>query len=121
LQQFPEATIVAGFHAWKKRNRWVMKGETGIAIFAPMVARRGDDKMADVEREPENTLTPHKADCGHVHRGMPAFELASMVAAIGDQNQFSPQRTRAALEQRLRWVAPAKLHSLPSRLVHFRI
>jgi len=53
-EQFPEATIVAGFHAWKKHNRWVMKGEAGIAIFAPMVARRGDDKLTEVERKSEN-------------------------------------------------------------------
>ena len=25
-EQFPDATVVAGFHAWKKRNRWVKKG-----------------------------------------------------------------------------------------------
>lgn len=38
--QRPDATIVAGFHAWKKLGRFVMKGEKGIAIVAPIVGRK---------------------------------------------------------------------------------
>jgi len=33
----PDATMVAGFQAWKKMGRYVMKGEKGIPIFAPMI------------------------------------------------------------------------------------
>jgi len=33
--QRPDATLVAGFQRWKSMNRSVMKGEKGIAIFAP--------------------------------------------------------------------------------------
>jgi antirestriction protein ArdC len=40
--QRPDATRVAGFNAWKKLNRWVKKGEHGIAIIAPMVYRKDD-------------------------------------------------------------------------------
>ncbi len=29
--QFPEATLVPGYNAWKKRGRWVKPGEPGIA------------------------------------------------------------------------------------------
>jgi len=35
MMQRPDATRVAGFNAWKDLGRWVKKGETGIAIFAP--------------------------------------------------------------------------------------
>ena len=38
--QRPDATHVAGFHTWKKLGRYVKKGETGIAILAPMVSRK---------------------------------------------------------------------------------
>jgi antirestriction protein ArdC len=38
--QKPEATQVAGFHAWRKLGRCVKKGEHGIAILAPMVSRK---------------------------------------------------------------------------------
>ena len=31
----PTATKVAGYHAWKKLNRYVRKGERGIKIYAP--------------------------------------------------------------------------------------
>jgi len=33
--QRPDATLVAGFHKWKSMNRFVKKGEKGLAIFAP--------------------------------------------------------------------------------------
>ena len=42
--QRPDATHVAGFHAWKKLGRFVRKGEGGIAILAPMVARQNKDQ-----------------------------------------------------------------------------
>ncbi len=40
--QFPEATYVAGFRTWLKLGRHVRKGETGIAIIAPMAYRKED-------------------------------------------------------------------------------
>lgn len=40
--QRPDATHVAGFSTWKKLNRFVRKGEKGIAIVAPVVFRRKD-------------------------------------------------------------------------------
>ena len=35
--QRPDASHVAGFHAWLKLRRFVRKGEKGIVILAPMV------------------------------------------------------------------------------------
>jgi len=40
LSQRPTATRVAGFATWRSMGRHVRKGEKGIAILAPMVARR---------------------------------------------------------------------------------
>lgn len=37
VSQFPGATQVAGFRAWKKLDRYVKKGEQGITIIAPMI------------------------------------------------------------------------------------
>lgn len=51
--QRPDATYVAGFHSWRQLGRTVRKGETGIAIFAPMVGRNRDAKA---ERESEERL-----------------------------------------------------------------
>ena len=47
VSQRREATRVAGFHTWRKLGRFVRKGEKGIAILAPITARR--DAEADGE------------------------------------------------------------------------
>lgn len=38
--QKPDATQVAGFHAWRKLGRFVRKGEKGIGIIAPLVGKK---------------------------------------------------------------------------------
>lgn len=40
FMQRPNATHVAGFHAWLRMRRYVRKGEKGIAILAPIVGRK---------------------------------------------------------------------------------
>jgi hypothetical protein len=40
VSQHPTATRVAGFHTWRTLGRFVRKGEKGIAILAPITARR---------------------------------------------------------------------------------
>ena len=39
MQQRPDASYVAGYHAWKDLGRQVQKGEHGIAILAPIVRK----------------------------------------------------------------------------------
>jgi antirestriction protein ArdC len=49
--QRPDATHVAGFHAWLKLRRFVRKGEKGIVILAPMVGhKKSDDALTEDER-----------------------------------------------------------------------
>ena len=44
----PDATHVAGFHTWRELGRYVMKGQKGIPIQAPMMgARRQRDTQPD--------------------------------------------------------------------------
>jgi len=53
--QKPDASLVAGFHHWRKTGRWVKKGERGITILAPMISRcKGDDDAAESKVEGEN-------------------------------------------------------------------
>lgn len=49
LAQRPDATQVAGFHAWKALGRSVRKGARGIAIWAPVT------RKLEVEDEEEST------------------------------------------------------------------
>jgi hypothetical protein len=46
--QKPSATRVAGFNTWKSLGRFVKKGEKGIIILAPIIAKR---KNTDDETE----------------------------------------------------------------------
>ena len=50
VAQRPTATRVAGFHTWRTLGRFVRKGEKGIAILAPIVARRRDETEEDESR-----------------------------------------------------------------------
>lgn len=43
ISQFPEASMVAGFRAWKKLGRFVKRNEQGITIIAPMVFHKDND------------------------------------------------------------------------------
>lgn len=48
--QCHEATQVAGFHTWRKMDRFVRKGEKAIFILAPMVYKNADAVDGDDER-----------------------------------------------------------------------
>jgi hypothetical protein len=52
--QRPNATIVAGFREWKKRGRYVRKGEKGILITAPVIRKRASE---DNPAEPATSET----------------------------------------------------------------
>ncbi len=40
--QFPAATVVGGFRQWLKAGRVVRKGEHGMCLWVPFMAKRGD-------------------------------------------------------------------------------
>ena len=54
--QRPDATRVAGFHAWRKFGRCVQKGEHGIAIFAPMSRRKDCDEREATTSDGEKSV-----------------------------------------------------------------
>jgi N-terminal domain of anti-restriction factor ArdC len=52
--QCPTATRVAGFHTWRKMNRFVRKGEKGITILAPCIyksKKREEPQAEEVEQQ----------------------------------------------------------------------
>ena len=49
--QKPDATQVAGFNKWRELNRFVRKGEKGIAILAPMTRKRVIEEERDGKTE----------------------------------------------------------------------
>jgi antirestriction protein ArdC len=51
LSQCPAASHVAGYQAWRKLGRQVVKGAKGIVILAPMVGRKkSDDELTEDEQ-----------------------------------------------------------------------
>jgi hypothetical protein len=55
--QKPEATRVAGIVAWNQLSRRVKRGERGIAILAPMIVRRDDEKNTnELEESTKSTV-----------------------------------------------------------------
>jgi len=71
MLQRPDATRVAGFHAWRKMDRVVRRGEKGIWILAPLTYRV-DGASAIAHGAPEETRTT-------VLRGfkaVPVYDLA---------------------------------------------
>ena len=52
MSQRPDASMVAGYHAWQALGRQVQKGEHGIAILAPVTKK---------EPDPEHPKEPPKA------------------------------------------------------------
>src|SRR2546423_13155501 len=73
--QRPDATQVAGFHAWKKLGRIVRKGEHGIHIVAPVTRRlEADDKYDEVEEKSARHLVGF--------RGAVVFDSLSRVSHI---------------------------------------
>jgi len=56
-RQHPSAARVAGIVAWNQLGRFVNKGEKGIAILAPVVAKRNPDKAPVTADDPGPTKT----------------------------------------------------------------
>lgn len=47
--QKPDATLIAGFSAWKNKfDRHVKKGEKGIQIISPVITKEKDEKTGDL-------------------------------------------------------------------------
>ena len=49
MMQRPDATQVAGYNRWKDLNRFVRKGEHGIAILAPCTYTKGEGEDAKTQ------------------------------------------------------------------------
>lgn len=87
--QKPEATRVAGFNTWKNLERYVKKGERGIAILAPVLPPK--PKREGVEEEEEVPLTPVYFKVVHVFdlsqtegKPLPEYDVPSLT---GEANE----------------------------------
>ncbi len=58
--QKPNATHVAGFHAWHKLGRFVKKGEEGIPILAPIIQKKAENN-GETELDESSTAVGFRA------------------------------------------------------------
>lgn len=83
VAQRPTATRVAGFHTWRTLGRFVRKGEKGIAILAPIVARRRDDTEEDESRTVVGFRTAYVFDVAQTE-GAPLPHASEVQGDPGD-------------------------------------
>ena len=88
----PDATMVAGFKKWQSMKRFVRRGERGIPILAPILA-----KVVNSEGDEEEKLVGFKT----VH----VFDIAQ---TDGEPLPEAPE-----------WKSPEKNAELQERLIHF--
>jgi hypothetical protein len=91
--QRPTATRVAGFHAWKKMNRSVRRGEKGIAILAPIVRH---ERTND---EPDDAIVGFRAAYVFDIAQTDGEPLPEIAPSVGDPGT-SLDRLRAAIVSR---------------------
>ena len=124
--QRPDATLVAGYNAWKNKfNRYVKKGEKGIQIIAPVPVKErearekidkdtgltvlnenGEPEMEVVERViPRFRLTTVFDYAQTDGEPLPMLEVNELTASVKDYNVL-----KAAIEQ----VSPCLLYTSPS-------
>ncbi len=90
----PEATMVAGFHAWHKFNRFVRKGEHGIPILAPIVI-------------------PEKEEDGTERKSLRGFKVVYVFDLSQTEGEPMPEPPD--------WKSPEKDSQLMGRLLTFAI
>ena len=83
--QRPDATYVAGFHAWLKLGRHVNKGEKGIAIMVPHVRKVEQDDGIE-ERRVSSFGTGHVFDLSQTDgEPLPMVEVPTLEGDAGGE------------------------------------
>ncbi len=87
--QRPDATLVAGFGRWKEMNRFVKKGEKGIAILAPLVGKK---RKVESGSESAESTSSEKAN-GESAKVLYGFRLVYVFDVTQTEGQELPEFT----------------------------
>lgn len=97
--QKPDATHVAGYHAWRRLGRHVKKEERGLAIMAPIVRRKKyneEDDTPDTDQETVITFkTVYLFDISQTD-GKP---LSSFAKVQGDPGEYMNRLKKFVMDQ----------------------
>lgn len=84
FMQNPEASMVAGFQAWKKIGRHVRRGEKALRILAPIVRKRkADDSDSAKAGQQESDVQPKRVITG--------FRMASVFDVSQTEGEDLPE------------------------------
>ena len=86
--QCPTATRVAGFHTWRKMNRFVRKGEKGITILAPCIYR------PKKREEPQETKIEQQTRAVGMLRGFRAATVFDVSSTDGQPIPSLPWKVK---------------------------
>ena len=103
LMAKPDATQVAGFHAWKKLGRYVRKGENGIPILAPIIVNNKEDRPANFQQGFSGTSNLNKILIG--------FKVVYVFDISQTEGEDLPEAPN--------WKSPEKNASLSQKLIQF--
>jgi hypothetical protein len=85
--QKPNATHVAGFHAWQKLGRFVKKGEKGILILAPIIRKKAENN-GDTEPDESSTAVGFRAAYVFDISQTDGQELPAVGSVNGDPREY---------------------------------
>jgi antirestriction protein ArdC len=118
--QKPNATHLAGFHAWHKLGRFVKKGEKGILILAPIIRKKTENNG---EAEPDESSVAVGFRAAYVFDisqtdGQPLPEIGSV---NGDPREYRERLAKFVAEQAIALeysdeIAPARGMSQGGRI-----
>jgi len=117
--QKPNASYVAGFHAWNQLGRFVKKGEKGILILAPIVRRKvKDEEAAD---EASRTIAGFRAAYVFDISQTDGEELPQIGVVQGDPRDCTERLLQFAIAQNIvveysDEIAPARGTSFGGRI-----
>ena len=87
--QRPTARYCMGFRAWQAHGRRVRKGERGLTVFAPIVARRNDEATGTASTDEDRVVG---------YRTAVTFDYEQTEATRDDALVYTPPITRLAVE-----------------------
>lgn len=107
--QRPDATYVAGFHAWLKLGRHVLKGEKGIKIMVPLATKVTNDE-GEEERRIVGFGTGHVFDVSQTDgEPLPTLEVPTLEGEAGAELWDGLSRFAERDGVKVRVVQPGEL------------
>ena len=118
-RQRPDARRVAGYQAWRKLGRHVRKGEKGIAIIAPLVRRKSEEKSE--QTSDQHIIAGFKIAHIFSEEQTEGEPLAELGTVTGNPSGYFERLTKYIAEQNIALeyseeIAPAKGTALPGRI-----